>query len=217
MDDLQLHIQKNSHKEKASQVKSHNQSFSAQNDDAIPAVDSNGHNDKISQGNGNQWKAAQSIAADMVHISEKPNRFVPPVAKQESVASNPTLTRISEPALSQSKPLLRSLEKTVNPEQVLRFIGPQLKNITVRKEERINHETQIMETLTRCLTAFHPTLKVVSIGSSTYGFSGSITNFNILAKAGKLKNSLTYFPSFLIPSAFPLWTSEEKRKSFTSF
>lgn len=49
-----------------------------------------------------------------------------------------------------------------------------------RTVQRIQHEAQVIDNLTRYLKAFDSTLRFKPFGSATYGFGGSDTNFNIL-------------------------------------
>lgn len=61
----------------------------------------------------------------------------------------------------------------------------QVADFVSRTDTRIENEAKIMETLTSHLKGMDSTLKAISFGSSTYGFGGRKTNFNILVNAGK--------------------------------
>lgn len=57
-------------------------------------------------------------------------------------------------------------------------------NLTSRMIRRPFDKIEITALLTRYLKIFESNLKMIPFGSATYGFSGSITNFNILVNAG---------------------------------
>lgn len=58
-------------------------------------------------------------------------------------------------------------------------------DIISRTEKRIQYEVEIMKILGYYLKKLDSTLGFIPFGSSTYGFGGSKTNFNILVNAGK--------------------------------
>lgn len=74
-----------------------------------------------------------------------------------------------------------------NTEQILQAIVRKAIDLIFRTEQRIEQEAQILSDLECILTAHELNLTVMPFGSSTYGFGGPDTDFNIclLTKDGK--------------------------------
>lgn len=80
------------------------------------------------------------------------------------------------------------MKNAIDFQEVCRAIKLSPKNdYTFRTAERIAHETQIVEHLMHHMNAFDSALELMPFGSSTYGFGGSNTNFNILVRTGTEK------------------------------
>lgn len=60
-------------------------------------------------------------------------------------------------------------------------IATEMIDFVSRTQSRIDNEVQILKSLIAYLNAFDSELQLVPFGSSTYGYGGSRTNFNILA------------------------------------
>lgn len=60
-----------------------------------------------------------------------------------------------------------------------------------RTAQRIAYETKIMNSLSHYINAFDSTLRLKIFGSTTYGFGGLDTNFNILVNAGKQRTNIS--------------------------
>lgn len=75
--------------------------------------------------------------------------------------------------------------QNTEPNELFKEIFSVSANLLTRDEERIRNEKNIMRIFTIYIESFDPTLIISSFGSSTYGFGGSNTNFNILINAGK--------------------------------
>lgn len=58
-------------------------------------------------------------------------------------------------------------------------------DLTSRTHQRISHENQILNLLMAQLRKFDSTLRMLPFGSTTYGFGGTNTNFNVLINTGK--------------------------------
>lgn len=80
----------------------------------------------------------------------------------------------------------------INIEQISRAMIPRAVHLIFRTVQRISHEKQIVADLERFLEENNFNLKVMPFGSSTYGFGGANTNFNIclVKNEGSEKNQL---------------------------
>lgn len=74
--------------------------------------------------------------------------------------------------------------RNIESNELFREIFSVSASLLTRSEERIQYEKQIMDVLEMYVKSFDSTLNIVSFGSTTYGFGGSNTNFNILIDAG---------------------------------
>lgn len=76
------------------------------------------------------------------------------------------------------------LADVIDANQFPRAIIASAIDLTSRTPQRIAHEKEIVKLLMVQLMKFDSTLRLLPIGSTTYGFGGSNTNFNILINAG---------------------------------
>lgn len=91
---------------------------------------------------------------------------------------------IETPSSSTTSKPTKSLIDSSNINEVAVSIKTTAINIIFRTMERISHEMDIIGFLTRHLKAFDSKLELMPFGSSTYGFGGFSTDFNILVSTG---------------------------------
>lgn len=84
-------------------------------------------------------------------------------------------------------PMRVSTMKLVDVIDVNQFPRTIITTAISRTHHRITHENQIIKLLTNYLKKFDYSLRMMPFGSSTYGFGGSNTNFNVLINARKQK------------------------------
>lgn len=77
------------------------------------------------------------------------------------------------------------LENIIKIDDVYKKIPAEMNSLLSRPFFRVQHETQIINKLSFYFSIIDSKLKVIPFGSSTYGFGGQKTNFNILIKTGK--------------------------------
>lgn len=77
------------------------------------------------------------------------------------------------------------LENIIKIDDVYKQIPAEMNGLLSRPFFRVQHETQIINKLSFYFSIIDSKLKVIPFGSSTYGFGGQKTNFNILIKTGK--------------------------------
>lgn len=94
----------------------------------------------------------------------------------KSVADNLAIGGNANPSSS------KNLEKLIKLTDVSRLAKAEMVNLLYRSENRIRHEMQILETLSKYFITLDATLKVVNFGSVKY--VGLNSNFNVLVKAG---------------------------------
>lgn len=91
----------------------------------------------------------------------------------------------------------KKIENLIKTDDVSKAAVVEMRKLLTRSEQRIQNEANIIEMLTRFFQTVDSTLKVVPFGSSTYGFGGSRTNFNILLKTNSSKALFLIFNIFL--------------------
>lgn len=79
---------------------------------------------------------------------------------------------------------LLELANVIADVKVSQAIPPKAVDLTSRMIRRTFDEIEITALLMQYLNIFDSNLKMTPFGSSTYGFGGSNTNFNVLVKAG---------------------------------
>lgn len=78
-----------------------------------------------------------------------------------------------------------NLTNMIDTEEISRKIVDKAINFMFRSVQRISLEVQILNLFLHHLKGFDSSLQILPFGSSTYGFGGSSTDFNILVIAGK--------------------------------
>lgn len=91
----------------------------------------------------------------------------------------------SKAALCSIPTVSSPLSDKINIEEICEAFMVGFGDLTSRTKLRIQNEQHILECLSRQLSTIDVLLRAVPIGSSTYGFGGSNTNFNVLINAGK--------------------------------
>lgn len=88
------------------------------------------------------------------------------------------------------------LSKIIRTSDVREPIKIEMENLMSRRD-RVNVEAKIIHVLSSHFKSIDPTLKVIPVGSSRYGFGGMSTDLNLLIKTGK-KLFAFYFSTFKI-------------------
>lgn len=78
------------------------------------------------------------------------------------------------------------LKKLIDDGNIFKQIAIEAKGLECRNNDRVYKEARILEVLRHYLQNFDSKLNLLTFGSSTYGFGGGKTNFNILIDTRKL-------------------------------
>lgn len=92
---------------------------------------------------------------------------------------------------------IKRLEDAVKVDEILKSTIIEMNLILARSNSRIQNEQEIIGLLSVLLTAYDSTVTAVPFGSTTYGFGGKRTNFNILVTTGCVKLLFAFHPHFL--------------------
>lgn len=96
--------------------------------------------------------------------------------------SEPSTSKSANPTKNLS---LAQLQCVLDEESIYKRIATEAKNLETRNDERVFKEARILEILRHYLLDFDPSLNALPFGSTTYGFGGFSTNFNILVDTSK--------------------------------
>lgn len=166
-EDFNIHIQKRSHKDKKTELKS---------------TQHNGHdNDLVRTTPMALVNDVNSVNGDQLTISSY---------HTVATSSNCDRFRASSISVSSNSGTLQKLQNVIKIEQVLRAIPTTAAILINRMVDRCFHEIEIVALLMSYLNIFDSTFKVMPFGSATFGFGGSSTNLNILVNAGNQKNHI---------------------------
>lgn len=162
---MELHTQKKSHKEKETEIKSSRQSPNGSKIAQLASNElKNNANCRVGGDQVVELKAASSVS---------------------SVNSNDNQSFVRE----NSQNMVASPSRISNATKLDKAIVAKMIDFVTRTETRIHNESQILKTLIGYLNAINYKVQLVPFGSSTYGYGGSSTNFNILANAGQNNNN----------------------------
>lgn len=103
------------------------------------------------------------------------------LAHRASIDSFEVSRGITPPIL----PITVNLKNCINADHVSRAVTAKIIDLTNRTAQRISNEKQIADLLTGHLKQIDSTVRLVPFGSTTYGFGGANTNFNILIDSSK--------------------------------
>lgn len=172
-EDFELHTQRRKHKEKESELKS---SCSSTNENDIAQVESNNHANNVDIDVSRDQVAALKTAGSVSSVNSS--------SYQSSVraSSQETTTNVSVHSSS------TILEDAIKADKVAQTVVARTISFVLRTKIRINYEAQILESIIGYINAFDPKVQLIPFGSSTYGFGGLNTNFNILANSGEIWN-----------------------------
>ncbi|XP_031626105.1 uncharacterized protein LOC116342572 [Contarinia nasturtii] len=158
-EDFEIHIQKKGHKEKEAKQSS-----------LVPEI------------------RERSTSSELNPSSSELNPSSS-VSSVNSIDVNAAATVNGEVTKSNTSVLSVKLENIVKTDAMSEKIVNEILELTSRNEVRLQNETKIIDSLTHYLGAFDSTLKFIPFGSSTFGFGGSKTNFNILVNASGFEKS----------------------------
>lgn len=103
----------------------------------------------------------------------------------ESAKSNDTVNSDGIRATNQNgEKTVIKLQDIIKVKEVGQATVARIIDLTTRTEDRIRFETQILTSLKCFFNGRDSKLEVSAFGSSTYGFGGSKTNFNVLINTG---------------------------------
>lgn len=74
---------------------------------------------------------------------------------------------------------LATIDEVIKNEKIYELIATELEKVSLRTDERVRNETRILGLLKHQFKLFDRTLELTPFGSTTYGFGGSNSNYNI--------------------------------------
>lgn len=170
-EDFGIHVQRQSHKDNVSAVKPSQQQNIRSNDcnleHTMPLKPSNNTIGTNADRGSNQ----RVVSSNNAH-NDSGNSS--PGSKESSIVDIPA-SRVST----------MKLADVIDVNQFTPAIIATAIDLTSRTHQRISHENQILNHLMGQFRKFDSSLRIMPFGSTTYGFGGSNTNFNILIDAGK--------------------------------
>lgn len=101
--------------------------------------------------------------------------------------SKPSAVNIGTPSSSTTPKITTSPIDSLNINEIAVSIRTTAIDIIFRTMKRISHEMDIIGLLTRHLKSFDSKLELTPFGSSTYGFGGFCTDYNVLVSTGTKK------------------------------
>lgn len=110
----------------------------------------------------------------------------PKPTKDEKSKSVPNLSKKTVVKKSAVKSVAATLEDAIKNGKIFESIAAELTKVTTRCDERIPNETRILRILKSHFKTFDRTLNLLPVGSSTYGFGGSHSNYNIFIDTRKM-------------------------------
>lgn len=113
------------------------------------------------------------------NASEKPTTSEDPIDRSIKNVTLPTMP-------------LNDLKNLIDDKNIFKQIAIEAKRLECRNNNRVYNEARILEILRFYLQNFDSKLNLLTFGSSTYGFGGDKTNFNILIDIRKLFVRLVY-------------------------
>lgn len=113
----------------------------------------------------------------------------------EELIIRPIIKNVALPTMP-----LNRLKNLIDDENIFKQIAIEAKGLECRNNIRVFKEARILEILRHYLQNFDPKLNLLTFGSSTYGFGGDKTNFNILIDTRMLDhmNNICSFGQFKI-------------------
>lgn len=166
-EDFESHIQKKSHKEREIGLKS-----------TFRSVNSNGNDSALITRN-----TSINRRNNLSHEQSTPSNTNSPTEALASGSLNGMSRSISFDSLQlipEKVCVTQKWENVIQAEDIFKAISTKIVEITGRTENRNQNEVKIVSLLTCCLREFDPTSKIIRIGSSTYGFGGADTDFNVI-------------------------------------
>lgn len=133
------------------------------------------------------WVLAKSSSATIKSssLSNLSLNAIPPTTRKAST-STISMQSLKTAIISAEKVTgsntSKKLEDIIQKNNVSDAAVARMKELLSRSQDRIQNESKIIETFSNFFIKIDPTSKVVPFGSSTYGFGGLKTNFNILLK-----------------------------------
>ncbi|XP_055326064.1 uncharacterized protein LOC129579895 isoform X2 [Sitodiplosis mosellana] len=84
-----------------------------------------------------------------------------------------------------AKTPLATIDEAIKNEKIYELIRSELEKVSLRSDERVRYESRILGFLTHQFKLFDRTLALIPFGSTTFGFGGSNSNYNILVDTRK--------------------------------
>ncbi|XP_055323571.1 uncharacterized protein LOC129578676 isoform X2 [Sitodiplosis mosellana] len=182
LEDFELHKQKKSHKEKEAELNSSHQIPNG-SDTAQAALIQSEDNESCDVPSDQAVKLTTASSVSIMNSNS--NRDLAQTNSQETVTGTSTMSNFVK------------LEDVVKTDEMSKAITAEMIDFVSRTKTRIHNEALILKTLIGHFNVFDSKVQVMPFGSSTYGFGGSSTNFNILANAGGSDRSpITLLNSF---------------------
>lgn len=189
-----MHVQKKSHKEaqkkltgqnrnegdtvRGSSYESKSSKYYSANDDQSSNLSTYNSVSSINDCESNATTSrSQSLASETVQTDKSSNMTTLPVQDLKTLNN------------SKENVPLKKQENIIQMVYVTNSAVDQMKELLERSESRIQHEAEIIATLSHFFIKIDSTLKVVPFGSSTFGFGSLRTNFNILLKISSSKKN----------------------------
>lgn len=92
-----------------------------------------------------------------------------------------------------AKTPLATIDEAIKNGKIYESITNELEKVSLRSEERIRHESRILGLLKHQFKLFDRTLALIPFGSTTFGYAGSNSNYNILVDTRKCQFICVFF------------------------
>lgn len=174
-EDFELHRQKKIHKEKEAELSASRQSLNGSDTGRAATI----------QSKDNVNCEAQSDQADKRTAANS-------ISSIESIFNQNTAETTTEETVTHTPALSNCVKDICESDEMFKAIAAEMIGFVTRTNARIHDEAHILNILNGYLNEFDSKMKLVPFGSSTYGFGGTRTNFNILASAGDSTKSISF-------------------------
>lgn len=82
---------------------------------------------------------------------------------------------------------LATIDEVIKSGKIFELIANEMEKVSLRSDERVRHESRILGLLKHQFKLFDRTVALIPFGSTTFGYGGSNSNYNILIDTRKYR------------------------------